>query len=189
MRWWQIPVSPLIHLSSLNKYRLRQQKVTIFWSQVWRIGLNIRDTKNYGVSAVKWPFNLWKPSLLPGLTIKILHTAHTVYLCVLYESQNKQQVLPYTAVTDFVFYSRGGRCLLRGTNWLFKRNALLALAVNKGLIFAFHFLKLTPRNWSAWHAIHSCNRVRKLATTAPRHTTCPWSWSTLVTVEFWMPSC
>jgi len=31
----------------------------------------------------------------------ILRSAHTVYLCVLCGSENKQQLLPYTALTDW----------------------------------------------------------------------------------------
>ena len=37
----------------------------------------------------------------------------TLHLCVLYGSQNKQKLLPYTALTDW-FYNRGGECLQRG---------------------------------------------------------------------------
>jgi len=33
----------------------------------------------------------------------ILRSAHTVYLCVLCGSQNKQRLFPYTAVTDWFF--------------------------------------------------------------------------------------
>jgi len=32
---------------------------------------------------------------------QILRSAHTVYLCVLYGSQNKQQLFPYTTLTDW----------------------------------------------------------------------------------------
>jgi hypothetical protein len=42
-----------------------------------------------------------------------------VYLCVLSGSQNKQRLFPYTTLTDW-FYNRGGVCLLRGTDWVFK---------------------------------------------------------------------
>jgi len=31
----------------------------------------------------------------------ILPSAHTVYLCVLYGSDNKQRLFPYTALTDW----------------------------------------------------------------------------------------
>ena len=31
----------------------------------------------------------------------ILRSAHTVYLCVLCESENKQRLFPYTALTDW----------------------------------------------------------------------------------------
>jgi len=36
-----------------------------------------------------------------SLTFTILRSAHTVYLCVLYGSENKQQLFLYTALTDW----------------------------------------------------------------------------------------
>ena len=39
----------------------------------------------------------------------------TLHLCVLYGSQNKQELLSYTVLTDW-FCNRGGECLLRGTH-------------------------------------------------------------------------
>ena len=39
----------------------------------------------------------------------------TLHLCVFYGSLNKQQLLTYTALTDW-FYNRDGICLLRGTH-------------------------------------------------------------------------
>jgi hypothetical protein len=36
-----------------------------------------------------------------GTRLNIPHSAHTVYLCVLYGFQNKQQLFPYTALTDW----------------------------------------------------------------------------------------
>jgi len=36
-----------------------------------------------------------------SLTLKILRSAHTVYLCVLYGSENKLRLFPYTALTDW----------------------------------------------------------------------------------------
>ena len=33
---------------------------------------------------------------------QILGSAHTVYLCVLYGSKNKQRLFPYTALIDWV---------------------------------------------------------------------------------------
>ena len=38
--------------------------------------------------------------------VKILRSAHTVYLCVLCGSENKQRLFPYTALTGF--YNRDG---------------------------------------------------------------------------------
>ena len=34
----------------------------------------------------------------------------------MYGYQNRQRLLLYTSLTDW-FYNRGGKCLLRGTNW------------------------------------------------------------------------
>jgi hypothetical protein len=55
--------------------------------------------------------------LPPGLKQKQEHTrsAHTLYLCVLYGSENKQRLFPYTTLTD-CFCNRDGVCLLRGTD-------------------------------------------------------------------------
>ena len=52
----------------------------------------------------------------------ILRSAHTVYLCVLCGSENKQRLFPYTALTDW-FYNWDGMCLLRGTDWVFIYNS------------------------------------------------------------------
>jgi hypothetical protein len=46
----------------------------------------------------------------------ILRSAHTLYLCVLCGSQNKQRLFPYTTLTGL--YNRDGLCLLRGTDWM-----------------------------------------------------------------------
>jgi hypothetical protein len=37
--------------------------------------------------------------LNPYIRVKSLHSAHTVYLCVPYDSHNKQPVFPQTALT------------------------------------------------------------------------------------------
>jgi len=36
-----------------------------------------------------------------GLTFTILRSAHTLYLCILCGSQNKQRLFPYTTLTDW----------------------------------------------------------------------------------------
>jgi hypothetical protein len=46
---------------------------------------------------------------------QILRSAHTVHLCVLYGSENKQRLFHCTALNDW-FYNRDGVCLLRGTD-------------------------------------------------------------------------
>jgi len=42
----------------------------------------------------------------------------TLHLCVLYGSQDKQQLLLYTSFRDCFFLNRSGGCLLRGTFWV-----------------------------------------------------------------------
>jgi hypothetical protein len=46
----------------------------------------------------------------------MLPSTHTLYLCVLHGSQNKQRIFLYTALTGR-FYNRDGTCLLRGMTW------------------------------------------------------------------------
>jgi len=48
--------------------------------------------------------------------IQQLYALPTLYLCVLYLSENKQRLVPLTAG----FYNRDEKCLQRGTNWVFK---------------------------------------------------------------------
>ena len=57
-----------------------------------------------------------------GSLYTILRSSHTVYLCVLCGTQNKQRIFPYTALTDW-FYNRDGEYLLRGTVWVFIYNS------------------------------------------------------------------
>jgi hypothetical protein len=46
----------------------------------------------------------WLLYVPPGFNVhKIVRSAHAVYLCVLYGSQNKQRLLYYTALTDWFF--------------------------------------------------------------------------------------
>ena len=51
--------------------------------------------------------------------IQQLYVLPTLYLCVLYLSENKQRLVPLTAKL-IRFYNRDEKCLLRGTNWVFK---------------------------------------------------------------------
>jgi len=53
-----------------------------------------------------------------SLTLSILRSAHTVYLCVLYGSQNKQWLLPIQHSLAVFITER--ECLLCGTDWIFK---------------------------------------------------------------------
>ena len=51
--------------------------------------------------------------------IQQLYALPTLYLCVLYLSENKQRLVPLTSKL-IGFYNRNGKCLLCGTNWAFK---------------------------------------------------------------------
>jgi hypothetical protein len=80
----------------------------------------------------------------PVLTYTILRSAHTVYLCVLYGSENKQRLFHCTALPDW-FYNRDGECLLRGTFcphsvfmcflWISERTAIISLYSINWLVF------------------------------------------------------
>ena len=66
--------------------------------------------------------NLLKPTghvMHQQFNIQQLFVLPTLYLCVLYLSENKQRRVPLTALM-VGFYNRDEKCLLRGTNWVFK---------------------------------------------------------------------
>jgi hypothetical protein len=50
---------------------------------------------------------------------KQFYALPTLYLCVLYLSENKQRFVPLTAYTDW-FCNRDEKCLQRGSDWVFK---------------------------------------------------------------------
>ena len=63
--------------------------------------------------------NLLKPTdyvMHHQFNIQQLYALPTLYLCVLYLSENKQRLVPPT----HGFYNRDEKCLLRGTDWVFK---------------------------------------------------------------------
>ena len=49
--------------------------------------------------------------------IQQLYALPTLYLCVLYLSENKQRLVPHKLIG---FYNRDEKCLQRGTDWVFK---------------------------------------------------------------------
>ena len=51
--------------------------------------------------------------------IQQLYVLPTLYLCVLYLSENKQRLF-HLQHRLIGFYNRDEKCLLRGTNWVFK---------------------------------------------------------------------
>ena len=65
--------------------------------------------------------NLLKPTgyvMHQQFDIQQLYVLPTLYLCVLYLSENKQRLVPLQHKL-IVFYNRHEKCLLRGTNWVF----------------------------------------------------------------------
>ena len=116
--------------ASLNKPQIRW----LVWSSgMW--GNLIQKSHLFSMQSVSWPTyehhpTCWQVSFLcsslepSGYYIyrNVEHSlippsAHTVYLCVLCGSENKQRLFPYTALTDW-FYNQDGVCLLRGTDWM-----------------------------------------------------------------------
>ena len=55
--------------------------------------------------------------------IQQLHVLPTLYLCVLYLSENKSD-LCHLQHKLIGFYNRDEKCLLRGTNWVFKYSSV-----------------------------------------------------------------
>ena len=65
--------------------------------------------------------NLLKPTghvMHQQFNIQQLYVLPTLYLCVLYLSENKQRLVSQHKLIGF--YNRDEKCLLRGTNWVFK---------------------------------------------------------------------
>jgi len=52
--------------------------------------------------------------------IQQLYALPTLYLCVLYLSEDKQRLVPLTAHKLIGFYNRDEKCLQRGADWVFK---------------------------------------------------------------------
>jgi hypothetical protein len=65
--------------------------------------------------------NLLKPTcyvMHHQFNIQQLYALSTLYLCVLYLSENKQRLVPQHKLIGF--YNRDQKCLQRGTDWVFK---------------------------------------------------------------------
>jgi DNA-directed RNA polymerase subunit RPC12/RpoP len=93
-----------------------------------------------------------------------VRSAHTVYLCVLCGSENKQRLLHCTALTDW-FYNRDRVCLLRGTFcphsvftcfvWIWEQTAIISLYSIKWLVFVTETESVYCAVRSA-HTVYSC---------------------------------
>ena len=68
--------------------------------------------------STQYSVNLLKPTgyvMYQQFNIQQLYVLLTLYLCVLYLSENKQRLVHKL----IGFYNRDEKCLLRGTNWVF----------------------------------------------------------------------
>ena len=84
------------------------------------------------ISGIAALFNLLKPTghvTQQQFNIQQLYVLPTLYLCVLYLSENSD--LCHLQHKPIGFYNREEKCLLRGTNWVFKQSSLLYLSENK----------------------------------------------------------
>ena len=82
---------------------------------------NVENTQSVVWNSV-WTLNLLNPTdhvMHQQFNIQQLYAPPTLYLCVLYLSENKQRLVPLTS-NLIGFYNRDEKCLLRGTNWVFK---------------------------------------------------------------------
>jgi len=79
----------------------------------------MHDSQN--IKLILNSFNLLKPMVtcINKFNIEELYILPTPYLCVLYSYHNNQRLLPHIPYTDW-FYNWDEKCLLRGTNWIFK---------------------------------------------------------------------
>ena len=67
--------------------------------------------------------NLLKPTgyvMHQQFNIQQMYVLPTLYLCVLYLSENKKSDLCHLQHKLIGFYNRDEKCLQRGTNWVFK---------------------------------------------------------------------
>jgi len=78
-------------------------------------------TKRTLHSSRRLSFNLLKPTghvMHHQFNIQQLYVLSTLYLCVLYLSENKQRLVSHHKLIGF--YNRDEKCLQRGTDWVFK---------------------------------------------------------------------
>jgi hypothetical protein len=67
--------------------------------------------------------NLLKPTghvMHKQFNIQQLYALPTLYLCVLYLSENEQQILPPYHIRQIGVYNRYEKCLQGGTDWVLK---------------------------------------------------------------------
>jgi hypothetical protein len=92
----------LTRISGCKRIEIRTRNCTVSCAvTVWvtiTAGLRIDTFRYERKMSLK---TQWSLCLTPVQHPTILCSAHTLYLCVLYGSQNKQRLFPYTAVTDW----------------------------------------------------------------------------------------
>jgi len=75
-----------------------------------------------------------------------MYALPTLYLCVLYLSENSD--LRHLQHKLIGFYNRDEKCLLRGTNWVFKYSSLRFVfkGLTKGHTYVHINIVATPKN-------------------------------------------
>ena len=102
---------------NFRKFRLCLLRPLVFWYPNSKLYTDEQFT-----TGLLLLFNLLNPTghvLHQQFNIQQLYPLPTLYLYVLYLSENKQRLVP---LTDKLigFYNRDEKCLPRATNWVFK---------------------------------------------------------------------
>ena len=73
-----------------------------------------------------------------------LHSAHKVFLCVLYGSQNKEQIFPHVAL--IIFINNRGVYLLRSTGCIFMYDKLVLSLNGRAMALVVNLWPFTAEN-------------------------------------------
>jgi hypothetical protein len=72
------------------------------------------------INNASWPSEAyWSRDAPTGLISRIVRSAHTVFMCFVFYLRTSSD-LCYFQHKLIGFHNRGEKCLLRGTNWVFK---------------------------------------------------------------------
>jgi hypothetical protein len=107
LRWIQFTLRPCFSKDKSAHYTTLRRYCVLHTEH--RVCTDMRKDDN------AWPSTA---QLLIYIHSAILRSAHTVYLCVLCGSENKQRLFPNPALNRLVCITET-ECLLRGTDWTF----------------------------------------------------------------------